>query len=44
MIELDRPTEPAMIVVDRRETDGLTELLSDALVGHAGALLAGRAA
>ena len=44
VIELDRPAEPTLIVVDRRETEGLTELLSDALVAHAGALVAGRAA
>jgi hypothetical protein len=43
-IELDRPTEPTLIVVDRRKTEGLTELLSDALVAHAGAVVAGRAA
>lgn len=43
-IELGRPTEPTLIVVDRRETEGLAELLSDALVTHARARVAGRAA
>ena len=43
-IELDRRTEPTLIVVDRRQTNGLTELLCDALVAHAGAVVAGRAA
>lgn len=43
-IELDRPTEPTLLVVDEHETDGLIELLSDALVAHATALADGRAA
>ncbi len=43
-IELERPTEPTLMVVDGRETEGLAELLSDALVAHAAALVAGRAA
>jgi hypothetical protein len=37
-IELARPTEPTLIVVDEAETEGLRELLSDALVGHATAI------
>jgi hypothetical protein len=37
-IELARPTEPTLIVVDEVETEGLRGLLSDALVGHATAI------
>jgi hypothetical protein len=37
-IELDRPTEPTLLVVDRQQTDGLTELLAGALVAHATAI------
>jgi hypothetical protein len=37
-VELARPTEPNLIVVDAAETEGLHELLSDALVGHATAI------
>jgi hypothetical protein len=37
-IELDRPAEPALVVVDEDETDGLAELLSAALVTHATAI------
>ena len=37
-IELDRPGEPTLVVVDRERTDGLAELLTDALVSHATAL------
>jgi hypothetical protein len=37
-VELARPTEPTLIVVDEAETEGLRELLSDALVGHATAI------
>jgi hypothetical protein len=43
-IELERPTEPTLIIVDEQETDGLAELLSDALVAHATALAGVRAA
>jgi hypothetical protein len=43
-IELDRPTEPTLVVVDEHETDGLDELLSGALVAHATALANARAA
>ncbi len=31
-IELERPAEPTLVVVDAHQTDGLAELLSDALV------------
>jgi hypothetical protein len=37
-IELDRPTEPTLVVVDEEKTDGLAELLSGALSRHAAAL------
>lgn len=37
-IELDRPTEPTLVVVDEAQTDGLRELLGDALVAHATAV------
>jgi hypothetical protein len=37
-IELDRPTEPTLVVVDEAQTDGLRELLADALVAHATAV------
>ena len=37
-IELERPTEPTLVVVDGRETEGLAELLCDALVAHATAV------
>ena len=37
-IELRRPTEPTLVVVDEHETDGLAELLSGALVAHATAI------
>jgi hypothetical protein len=43
-IELHRPTEPTLVVVDEDETDGLAELLSGALVTHATALADARAA
>jgi hypothetical protein len=43
-IELRRPAEPTLVVVDEAETDGLAELLSGALVGHAMALADARAA
>jgi hypothetical protein len=43
-IELERPTDPTLIIVDEAETDGLVELLSDALVAHASALVDARAA
>ena len=37
-IELDRPTEPTLVVVDEAQTEGLAELLSGALVAHATAI------
>jgi hypothetical protein len=37
-IELGRPTEPTLVIVDEQQTDGLGELLSDALVAHATAI------
>ncbi|HEX3688229.1 MAG TPA: hypothetical protein VHV28_00985 [Solirubrobacteraceae bacterium] len=37
-IELDRPGEPKLVVVDEDATEGLAELLSDALVAHATAV------
>jgi hypothetical protein len=37
-IELERPTEPTLVIVDEQATDGLGELLSDALVAHATAI------
>jgi hypothetical protein len=37
-IELARPTEPTLVVVDEDQTDGLYELLSGALVAHATAI------
>ncbi|HEY1715618.1 MAG TPA: hypothetical protein VGG07_22125 [Solirubrobacteraceae bacterium] len=37
-IELDRPTEPTLVVVDEAQTDGLAGLLSGALVAHATAI------
>jgi hypothetical protein len=37
-IELERPTEPTLVVADEHHTDGLAELLSDALVAHATAI------
>lgn len=37
-IELDRPADPTLVVVDDAETDGLAELLSGALVAHATAV------
>ena len=37
-IELDRPTEPTLVVVDAGATDGLDELLTGALVAHATAI------
>lgn len=43
-IELDRPAEPTLVVVDQQETDGLGDLLSDALVAHATTLAGARAA
>ncbi len=43
-VELDRPTEPTLVVVDEHETDGLDELLAGALVAHATALANARAA
>lgn len=43
-IELERPNEPTLLVVDTEQADGLAELLSDALVAHASARGAARAA
>jgi hypothetical protein len=43
-IALERPDEPTLVVVDHERTDGLTELLADALVTHATALNQARAA
>jgi hypothetical protein len=44
-IELDRPgVGPQLLVVDRAATDGLQELLSEALLGRAEALQRARAA
>ena len=43
-IDLDRPEEPVLVVVDEELTEGLGELLSGALVAHGVALVAGRAA
>jgi hypothetical protein len=43
-VELDRPDEPTLVVVDAVQTDGLAELLADALVTHASALAQARAA
>ena len=37
-IELDRPTEPTLVMVDDAETEGLAELLASALVIHATAV------
>lgn len=37
-VELDRPTEPTLVIVDDAETEGLAELLSGALVTHATAV------
>jgi hypothetical protein len=37
-IELDRPTEPTLVIVDEVQTDGLDELLQAALVAHATAV------
>ena len=37
-IELDRPTEPTLVIVDEQATDGLSELLSGAFVAHATAV------
>jgi hypothetical protein len=37
-IELERPTEPTLVLVDEYETEGLFELLSGALVTHATAV------
>ena len=37
-IELDRPSEPTLVIVDEHRTEGLTELLSGALVAHATAI------
>jgi hypothetical protein len=37
-IQFDRPTEPTLVIVDGRETEGLAELLSGALVAHATAV------
>ena len=43
-IELDRPDEPTLVVVDHERTAGLAELLADALLAHAAALNQARAA
>ena len=43
-IELQRPDEPTLVVVDRAGTDGLAELLTQALMAHATALAQARAA
>jgi hypothetical protein len=44
-IDLDQPgVAPKLLVVDRALTDGLDQLLADALVGRADALLRTRAA
>ena len=43
-IELDRPDAPTLLVVDDAQTEGLAELLADALVTHATALAEARAA
>jgi hypothetical protein len=43
-IEFDRPDEPTLLVVDEAQTDGLSDLLADALVTHATALSEARAA
>ena len=43
-IELERPHEPTLVVVDDVQTDGLADLLTDALVTHATALSQARAA
>ena len=37
-IELARPAEPTLVVVDAEATDGLDELLAGALVAHATAI------
>jgi hypothetical protein len=37
-IELERPTEPTLVIVDEQATDGLGTLLSSALVAHATAI------
>lgn len=37
-VELDRPTEPTLVVVDEHHTEGLFELLRGALVSHATAV------
>lgn len=43
-VELDRPAEPTLVVVDEARTEGLDELLSEALITHATALVQARAA
>jgi hypothetical protein len=43
-IELERPHEPTLMVVDDAQTEGLADLLADALVTHATALSEARAA
>ncbi|MGZ4176917.1 MAG: hypothetical protein ACXVR1_16970 [Solirubrobacteraceae bacterium] len=43
-VELDRPDEPMLVVVDEARTEGLAELLAGALVTHATALSQARAA
>ncbi|MFZ0043541.1 MAG: hypothetical protein WAK93_19690 [Solirubrobacteraceae bacterium] len=43
-IDGDRITEPTLVVVDEQMTDGLGELISNALVGRARTLAAARAA
>ncbi|HTU96634.1 MAG TPA: hypothetical protein VMF14_12390 [Solirubrobacteraceae bacterium] len=37
-VELDRPTQPTLLVVDEHLTEGLDELLTGALVAHATAI------
>jgi len=43
-IELGEASGPALVLVDEALADGLRPLLSDALIGHAGALARARAA
>jgi hypothetical protein len=37
-IELERPAQPTLLVIDAHQTDGLDELLAAALVAHATAI------
>jgi hypothetical protein len=43
-IELARPDAPTLVVVDEAQTEGLAELLTDALMAHATALAQARVA